>query len=46
MIIDGKKIPAEITVNLIKNVMIKAGWNEKLFLIDGFPMNLENYEVW
>ena len=32
----------EISVNLIKKAMMKYGWNEKKFLVDGFPRNSEN----
>ena len=42
MIVEGKIVPVEITVNLIKKAMVKAGWIEKKFLIDGFPRNSEN----
>ena len=42
MIVDGKIVPVEITVNLIKKAMMKHGWNEKKFLVDGFPRNKEN----
>ena len=42
MIVDGKIVPVEITVNLIKKAMMKHGWNEKKFLVDGFPRNSEN----
>ncbi len=41
-LIEGGLVPAEITVNLIKNAMKKKGWSEKLFIIDGFPRNIEN----
>jgi UMP-CMP kinase len=39
---EGKIVPVDITVNLIKTAMNKAGWAEKRFLIDGFPRNEEN----
>lgn len=42
----GKIVPAEITVNLLKNAMEKAGWAEKRFLVDGFPRNEDNYVTW
>ncbi len=46
MILAGKIVPVEITVNLIKKAMKKAGWSDKKFLIDGFPRNNENYDGW
>jgi len=39
---EGKIVPVDITVNLIKNAMEKLGWKEKRFLIDGFPRNEDN----
>jgi hypothetical protein len=42
MIVDGQIVPFEITLNLIKKAMIKAGWGERKFLIDGLPKNSEN----
>ena len=46
IILEGKIVPVEITVNLIKKAMQKAGWFDKKFLIDGFPRNNDNYEGW
>ena len=42
MIFEGKIVPCEIPVNLIKKAMAKHGWNEKKYLVDGFPRNSEN----
>lgn len=39
-------MPVEITVNLVKDAMKKAGWEGKRFLIDGFPRNADNYAGW
>ena len=39
IILEGKIVPVEITVNLIKKAMEKNGWSSKKFLIDGFPRN-------
>jgi len=41
---EGKIVPVEITVNLIKNAMEAA--EEKKFLIDGFPRNTDNLAGW
>ena len=41
---EGKIVPVEITVNLIKRAMEVSG-NSK-FLIDGFPRNLDNVSGW
>lgn len=40
MIKEGKIVPAEVTINLLKKAMFESG-NDK-FLIDGFPRNEEN----
>ncbi|EGR33013.1 hypothetical protein IMG5_063840 [Ichthyophthirius multifiliis] len=42
---EGKIVPSEITVALLKLAMEKNGWS-KQFLIDGFPRNFENLEKW
>ena len=39
IILEGKIVPVEITVNLIKKAMLKNGWEAQKFLIDGFPRN-------
>eukprot|EP00929_Paragymnodinium_shiwhaense_P113635 TRINITY_DN81924_c0_g1_i1.p1 TRINITY_DN81924_c0_g1~~TRINITY_DN81924_c0_g1_i1.p1 ORF type:complete len:1781 (+),score=505.68 TRINITY_DN81924_c0_g1_i1:112-5454(+) len=43
---EGKILPSEITVNLIKNAMVANGWEGGKYLIDGFPRNFENLEGW
>ena len=43
---EGKIVPVEVTCNLIKNAMQEAGWAEKMFLVDGFPRNQDNYDGW
>ena len=45
-IIEGKIVPGEVTVGLMKKAIEKNGWNKKKYLIDGFPRNKENLEVW
>lgn len=43
----GKIVPVEISLNLLKNAMNKAKNNDmKPFLIDGFPRNFDNVEGW
>lgn len=42
IILKGEIVPVEITVNLIKTAMEKAGGVAKKFLIDGFPRNENN----
>lgn len=39
---DGKIVPVEITVNLLKKAMEAEGWASKRYLIDGFPRNQDN----
>ena len=46
IILEGKIVPVDITVNLIKKAMQKNGWAAKKFLIDGFPRNEDNQEGW
>lgn len=41
-IVGGQIVPVEITVNLIKTAMKKNGWHKKMYLIDGFPRDLQN----
>lgn len=44
LIKEGKLVPSEVTVKLILKA-ISESTNDK-FLIDGFPRNEENREVW
>lgn len=46
IILKGEIVPVEITVNLIKTAMEKAGGAKKKFLIDGFPRNEDNLDGW
>jgi len=46
IILEGKIVPVQITINLIKAAMKKNGWASKKFLIDGFPRNSENQTGW
>ena len=41
---EGKIVPAEITVNLLRTAMEKSGGNQ--FLIDGFPRDMDNLKCW
>ena len=43
-IAEGKIVPAEVTVNLLKNAMEKSA--TKKFLVDGFPRDLSNLKCW
>eukprot|EP00494_Astrolonche_serrata_P000564 UN00568 len=44
---EGKLVPSKITVGLIKKAMdAKYKEGTKNFLIDGFPRNKENDDVW
>merc|ERR1712039_284724 len=42
---EGKIVPSHITVGLMQKAMAAATGKQN-FLIDGFPRNLENVEVW
>ena len=46
LIVEGKIVPSEITVGLLRTAMQSSGWAEKRFLVDGFPRNQENVDVW
>jgi len=41
----GRIVPAEITVGLL-DTAIRDRPDANLFLIDGFPRNLDNYHTW
>jgi UMP-CMP kinase len=41
---EGKIVPAEVTVRLLRNAMESSGHNK--FLVDGFPRDLHNLECW
>ena len=44
---EGKIVPVEITVSLIKNAMQEnIGKGRHYFLVDGFPRNQNNLEGW
>ena len=43
-IAEGKIVPAEITVRLLRAAMLKSG-NTK-FLVDGFPRDIDNLKCW
>ncbi|CAD8056243.1 unnamed protein product [Paramecium sonneborni] len=42
---NGQIVPSHITIELLQSAMQANGLN-KMFLIDGFPRNQENYDVW
>lgn len=41
---EGKIVPAEVTVKLLRNAMEKSGGTK--FLVDGFPRDIANLECW
>ena len=43
---EGKIVPVEITVNLLKKAMELNGWEKNKFLIDGFPRSQDNLQGW
>lgn len=44
---EGKIVPVDVTVNLIKTAMVKSAASGKSdFLVDGFPRNQDNYDGW
>lgn len=44
--VEGKLVPGEIAVQLMKKAMEKHGWAAKRYLIDGFPRGQENLDGW
>ena len=42
---EGKLVPTEILIKLLKKEMEAIGWDKK-FIIDGFPRGQENIDVW
>ena len=42
---EGKIVPAEVTVELLKKAMENAGGKKK-FLVDGFPRSKDNLDTW
>lgn len=45
-IIEGKIVPGEVTVGLMRQAIERNGWNKRKYLIDGFPRSYQNLEVW
>ena len=43
---EGKIVPVDVTVGLLKKAMEKNGWEKAKFLIDGFPRNKDNVDGW
>lgn len=43
-IVEGKIVPAEVTVNLLRQAMEKSGSTK--FLVDGFPRDIDNLRCW
>lgn len=43
---EGKLVPSEVVVGLLKNAMTSSGWEGGKYLIDGFPRGFENLDVW
>eukprot|EP01036_Dinobryon_divergens_P031453 gene31453-40852_t len=41
---EGKIVPAEVTVRLLRNAMTNSGGDK--FLVDGFPRDMQNLECW
>ena len=41
---EGKLVPSELLVELVKKEVVKE--KEGIYLLDGFPRNMENLEVW
>lgn len=41
---EGKIVPAEVTVRLLRNAMERSGSDR--FLVDGFPRDMDNLDCW
>jgi adenylate kinase family enzyme len=46
LVADTKMIPATLTVKILKQAMKDAGWANKKFLLEGYPKNQKNLDVW
>ena len=42
---EGKLVPSELLVELVRKEVMKEG-AKGVYLLDGFPRNIENLEVW
>lgn len=42
---EGRIVPAEITIGLLRQEMLRLG-TQRFFLIDGFPRNRDNFMQW
>lgn len=42
---EGKLVPSELLVELVRKEVMNAG-SQGIYLLDGFPRNMENLEVW
>lgn len=45
-LVGGKIVPVEISLALVRKAMEEAKGKSTIFLIDGFPRNLDNLEGW
>eukprot|EP00811_Abedinium_folium_P001399 NODE_11278_length_1297_cov_3.741880.p1 GENE.NODE_11278_length_1297_cov_3.741880~~NODE_11278_length_1297_cov_3.741880.p1 ORF type:complete len:353 (+),score=89.74 NODE_11278_length_1297_cov_3.741880:126-1184(+) len=45
-IVEGKIVPSEVTLGLLKAAMERLGWEGGKYLIDGFPRNAQNLDSW
>eukprot|EP00435_Cladocopium_sp_Y103_P013950 s2680_g3.t1 len=43
---EGKLVPVEITIKLLKQAMMKFGWEGGRYLVDGFPRSFDNLRGW
>ena len=43
---EGKLVPVELVLQLVKDKMQELGWAGGKFLIDGFPRGQENWDGW
>ena len=43
---EGKMVPADKLVEILKSNMIKLGWEKNIYILDGFPRNFSNIENW
>lgn len=42
---EGKLVSTDILIGLIKNALFKSNYSKRI-LLDGFPRNNENDEIW
>lgn len=43
---EGKMVPGEKMIEIVKIAMKEKGWEKNVFVLDGYPRNFSNIEFW